>query len=415
MSQPNEGQDRIDYLETSDITEVHASIAREHAEPRSGTMPIPTWLGVLSAGALCWAGAYVGMFHGGFSSSLYNENESTPVAFFPLPSTGGAGAGAAEELPLAQLGEKIYKNNCSVCHQPTGVGQPPQIPPLAGSEWVDGSEASEKRLLAILLRGITGPMTVKGASYNSTAMTGFGSQMKPRELAGVLTYIRQAWGNKAGEVTEAQVLAAKKAFADKVGAYTEAEIKAIPVTDTVEGAAPAGDAKPVADAKPAGDAKPVAATPPPAPGGTPAPAPSAGSYDLTASLANGKTVYMQSCMACHQMNGAGVPGAFPPLVGVDYVTGDPRRLTAIVLKGISGPMKVKDVVYVAGMPNPELTFPILKDDKNVADVLNYVRNTWGNKAEPVVTPEFVTKVREEFKAKTDQWTEADLLNFPAAK
>lgn len=133
MSQPNEGQDRIDYLETSDITEVHASIAREHAEPRSGTMPIPTWLGVLCAGALCWAGAYIGVFHGGFSSSVYNEYESSPVAFFPLPKTdGGNGAGAAE-LPLVQLGQKVYTKNCAVCHQPTGVGQPGAVPPLAGS------------------------------------------------------------------------------------------------------------------------------------------------------------------------------------------------------------------------------------------------------------------------------------------
>jgi mono/diheme cytochrome c family protein len=347
------------------------------------------------------------MFHGGFSSSMYNENESSPVAFFPLPTTGGDRPDAAEELTLVQLGAKVYKNNCLVCHQPTGVGQPGAVPPLAGSEWVDGSEASEKRLLAILLRGITGPMTVKGASYNSPAMQGFGAQIKPRELAGVLTYIRQEWGNKAGEITEAQVLAAKKLFADKVGAYTESEIKAIPVTDKIEGAAPSGESKTVAAAKPAGDAPPAAAIP--------SPAPAAGSYDLAASLANGKTVYMQSCMACHQMTGAGVPGAFPPLIGVDYVTGDPRRLTAIVLKGIVGPMKVKDIVYTAGMPNPELTFPILKDDKNVADVLNYVRNSWGNKAEPVITPEFVGKVREEFKGKADQWTEADLLNFPAAK
>ncbi len=405
MSQPNEGQERIDYLETSDITEVHASITREHAEPRSGTMPIPTWLGVLCAATLCWAGVYVGVFHGGFSSSVYNEYESSPVAFFPLPKVEGDGPGEVE-LPLVQLGEKVYTKNCAVCHQPTGVGQPGAVPPLAASEWVDGSEASEKRLLAILLRGITGPMTVKGANYNSAAMQGFGSQMKPRELAGVLTYIRQAWGNKAGEITEAQVVAAKKFVADKVGAYTEPEIKAIPVADKIEGGAPAGDAKPVADVKPATDTKIEA---------VPAAVPSAGSYDLTTSLANGKTVYMQSCMACHQMTGAGVPGAFPPLVGVDYVTGDPRRLTAIVLKGIVGPMKVKDVVYATGMPNPELTFPVLKDDKNVADVLNYVRNSWGNKAEPVITPEFVTKVREEFKGKTDQWTEADLLNFPPAK
>ena len=407
MSQPNE--ERIDYRETADITEVHAAIAREHAEPQAGTMPIPMWLGVLTAATLCWAGVYVGMFHGGFSASVYNEYESNPSAFFPLPAAGGAG-GATEELPLIALGEKIYSRNCAVCHQPTGVGQPGAVPPLAGSEWVDGSEASEKRALAILLRGLNGPINVKGNTFNSPAMQGFGAQMKPRELAGVLTYIRQAWGNKAGEVTEAQVVAAKKAFADKVGPYTEAEIKAIPVADQLDAGAPAAAPAAKPAAAPSADAKPTTA-----PAAAPAPAPVTETYDLAASVANGKNVYMQSCMACHQLTGAGVPGAFPPLIGTDYVTGDTRRLTAIVLKGIVGPIKVGNAVFATGMPNPSLTFPVLNNDKNVADVLNYVRSNWGNKPEPIITPDFVTKVRKEFEAKADQWTEADLLNFPAAK
>jgi mono/diheme cytochrome c family protein len=406
MSQPNDGQDRIDYRETADITEVHAAIAREHAEPRTGTMPIPIWLGALSAGALCWAGAYVGMFSGGFSSSIYNEYQSSPAAFFPLPAVGGPN-GQVEELPLFQLGEKVYAKNCAVCHSPTGVGQPGAVPPLAGSEWVDGSEASEKRLIAILLKGITGPLTVKGVAYNSAAMQGFGAQMKPRELAGVLTYIRQAWGNKGGEVTETQVVAAKKLLADKVGAYTEPEIKTIPVTDKIEGGAPAGDGKPVvaaaaSDSKPTAEAKPASSS-------------SAGSYDLVASIANGQKIYATSCGTCHQPTGAGIPGAFPALIGTEWVLQNPRRLTAIVLKGITGPMTVNGQVYATGMPNPETMFPAMKDDKNVADVLNYVRNTWGNRAEPVITPEFVGKVRDEFKAKTDQWTEADLKNFPETK
>ena len=405
MSQPNEGQDRIDYRETADITEVHASIIREHGEPRTGTMPIPMWLGALTAGTLCWAGAYIGAFHGGFSPSIYNEYESTPAAFFPLPAQGGAGAGA-EELPLVQLGEKIYTKNCAVCHQPSGIGQPGAVPPLAGSEWVDGSEASEKRLLSILLRGATGPITVKGGNYNSAAMQGFGAQMKPRELAGVLTYIRQAWGNKGGEITEAHVAAAKKVVADKVGPYTEVELKAIPVSEMLD--VPAGDAKPVAAPAPkSADAKTAASAPVPA-------APTS-TYDLVASIDKGKAVYAQSCLACHQPTGAGIPGAFPPLIATDYVNGDARRLAAIVLKGIAGPIKVNGAIFATGMPNPALTFPVLNDDKNVADVLNYVRNSWGNKAEPVITPEFVTKIRAEFKDKADQWTEADLLNFPAAK
>jgi mono/diheme cytochrome c family protein len=135
--------------------------------------------------------------------------------------------------------------------------------------------------------------------------------------------------------------------------------------------------------------------------------------DIKVTADRGKVIYMQTCMACHQLTGLGVPGAFPPLAKVDYVTGDTRRLVAIVLKGISGVMTVDGKIYATGMPQPELTFPILKEDKNVADVLNYVRTSFGNEAKEAITTEFVAEVRKEFAARTTQWTEAELKAFPA--
>jgi mono/diheme cytochrome c family protein len=137
--------------------------------------------------------------------------------------------------------------------------------------------------------------------------------------------------------------------------------------------------------------------------------------DIKASADRGKGLYLQTCMACHQITGQGIPGAFPPLVKTDYVTGDTRRLVAITLKGISGAMTVDGKIYATGMPQPDLTFPQLKDDKNVADVLNYVRTNFGNAATEPITPEFVAEVRKEFTTRTTQWTEAELLNFPAKK
>lgn len=390
MSQPNEANDRLDYLETSDVTEVHASVVREHGEPRAGTMPIPMWLGVLCAGALTWAGAYVGMFHGGFSGKVFNEYTSTPADFFPLKQS-GQDAGAAVELSLFDLGAKKYAA-CAACHGTDGRGTGAN-PPLAGSEWVDGSEYSDKRLIAILLKGLKGPVTVKGATYNGL-MPAWGTSLKPREIAGVATYIRQSFGNAGtGEITEAQVNAAKKLFADKIGEWTIEEIKAMPVTDTLEGGAPA-----------AGDT-PVAATT------TPAAAPAVGGFDLAESVKRGQSHYVATCMACHQMNGQGLPGAFPPLANQDWVTGDPRRLVAITLKGIMGAMTVDGKVYATGMPSPVLTYPQLKDDKNLADVLNYVRNSFGNKSDMPITPEFVGKVRAEFASDTVPFSEETLKNF----
>ena len=121
----------------------------------------------------------------------------------------------------------------------------------------------------------------------------------------------------------------------------------------------------------------------------------------------------QSCLACHQLTGLGIPGAFPPLAKTEYATGDARRVVAIVLKGISGAMTVDGKVYATGMLQPDIAFPILKEDKNVADVLNYVRTNFGNDVKEAITPEFVAEVRKEFADRKTQWTEADLKAFPA--
>ncbi len=400
MSQPNEGQDRLDYQETADITEVHAAIAREHAEPSADVTPIPTWLSIVCAAALCWAGIYVGIFHGGFSPKVYNEYESNPTAFFPLPggATSGPG-GPAVKLTALQLGEKVYKEVCQACHQPTGLGQAGQFPALAGSEWVDGSEYNEKRLVAVVLKGMKGPVTVKGSAYNG-AMPPQENALKPNKLAAVLTYVRQAWGNKGGEITEAQVIAAKKEFADRSDQWTVEEIKKIPLDAKLEGAgAPATQAK--TEPKPGDTAKPAA--------------PATGSFDLAASIQRGATLYPTSCGTCHMPNGMGLPPVNPPLVGSELVTGDARRTIAIPLKGINGPLKVGATVFPGPMIPPALMFPaVINDDAKLADVLNYVRNTWGNKAD-AITPEQVKKVRAEFADRPAPWTEAELLNFPPTK
>jgi nitrite reductase (NO-forming) len=136
--------------------------------------------------------------------------------------------------------------------------------------------------------------------------------------------------------------------------------------------------------------------------------------DLPASIERGKAIYMQTCFVCHQITGMGLPGAFPPLASTDYTTGDARRMIAMILKGVNPPLKVKELTYVAPMPPLPTVYPVLNDDKNVADVINYVRNNFGNKDEKGVTPEFVKKVRDEFASRTTPWVEADLLKFPEA-
>jgi mono/diheme cytochrome c family protein len=409
VSYPNEGPDRIDYQETADVTEVHAAVQREKPEPSADVTPLPLWLTGVTAAAVVWAGVYFGIFNGGLSGNVYNEYDSSPAVLFPLPQkAGGGGAQAAPEKSLADQGKEVY-GQCQACHQPNGMGVPGQFPPLAKSEYVNGGD---KRMIAILLKGLQGSVTVEGKQFNG-AMPAWEAVLTPKKIAAVATYVRQSFGNTAPEVSEAKVQAAKKEFASQTTPWTEAQIQQIPADANLpdEG----GQAAPAAPAAGSAAAPATAAPAPAAPAaGTAAAAPSTGgTFDLKASIQHGQTVYMQTCVTCHQPTGLGVPGTFPPLAGTEYTTGDARRMVAMTLKGVQPPLKVKDVTYAAIPMTPlPLTFPILNDDTNLADAINYVRNSFGNKDEKGVTPEQVGAIRKEFAGHAAMWTEAELKNFP---
>ncbi len=100
----------------------------------------------------------------------------------------------------------------------------------------------------------------------------------------------------------------------------------------------------------------------------------------------GSRVYAQNCAACHQPDGRGLPGAFPPLAASDFLNADWRRAVGIVLNGRSGPITVNGVEYNSVMPALTLT------DADVANVLTYVYSQWRN-AGTVVSPEQVRAVR----------------------
>ncbi len=126
--------------------------------------------------------------------------------------------------------------------------------------------------------------------------------------------------------------------------------------------------------------------------------------------AEGKKVY-SNCIACHQADGKGLPGMFPPLAGSEWVAGGTKRLTAILLNGASGPLKVGGQPYNQLMP----PWNTLSDEK-LAQVLTYVRRTFGNLPEGedgVVTTEMMKAARGEFSSHPTPYTEAELLAIPA--
>lgn len=120
-------------------------------------------------------------------------------------------------------------------------------------------------------------------------------------------------------------------------------------------------------------------------------------------LDDGAEIYMTRCMSCHQMNGRGVPGVFPPLSDTEWVTGDKGVLIRVVLNGLTGDIDVEGEKYSGAMP-PWQSF---LDDEEMAAVLTYIRSSWDNEASEVTAAE-VGKVREATKERRDPWTQAEL-------
>jgi mono/diheme cytochrome c family protein len=122
----------------------------------------------------------------------------------------------------------------------------------------------------------------------------------------------------------------------------------------------------------------------------------------SASAKRGEQVYF-TCVACHQPDGRGLTAAFPSLAKSPRVLGNPVVPVKIVLKGLQGPLTSQGKKFVGVMPGHEAFL----SDQQIADVLTYVRNSWGNEAGEVDLAT-VKKVREEVKDRKTPWTEDEL-------
>lgn len=110
--------------------------------------------------------------------------------------------------------------------------------------------------------------------------------------------------------------------------------------------------------------------------------------EVTQQMEVGKTVYNQYCMACHQTNGQGVPGAFPTLVQTEWVTGENTALITVIINGLQGEITVKGETYNSVMPQHGFL-----TDEQIAGVLTYVRQSFTNDS-PAISVEEVTEVRQ---------------------
>ena len=247
-STPRIGQG-MDYGEHAEVQEVHAAIQREKREPRVGLEPLSIWLIVVYGLAIFFGGAYLGRYSGSFNGASLDPNPGPPVA---KKGGGPQGAqGGQAELSPAERGKKIFAANCQVCHQADGLGSAAQgYPPLAGSEITNGGS---RRAAMVVMKGLQGPVTVKGQKFGSAVMQPWES-LGDQKVADVLTYERQAWGNKGSPVTKEQIAALRKELASHPGSFVETDLQA-PGVDTDlpgggEGAKPGEPPKPQSASQP---------------------------------------------------------------------------------------------------------------------------------------------------------------------
>ncbi|MCE4553907.1 c-type cytochrome [Roseateles cellulosilyticus] len=176
---------------------------RENPDPLEGSNPVPNFVRAGIVLALLFGIAYI------------------TTADIETPADWGDGRQAGELAGVKPKGgakvdgAALFSSLCAACHQATGQGLPGVFPPLAGSEWVQGRDSTTA---AILLHGISGPLTVRGNTYNG-AMPAFGGQLSDEQIAAVLTHVRSQWGNTAAPVTPETVAEARAATAQRTAPF----------------------------------------------------------------------------------------------------------------------------------------------------------------------------------------------------
>jgi cytochrome c oxidase subunit 2 len=232
---------------------------------------------------------------------------------------------------LMQLGETTYTAYCAACHQVSGQGLPPAFPALKGSAMATTGPANAH--IDIVVNGKAG-----------TGMQAYGKQLSLKEIAAVVTYERNAWGNNTGEAVQAaDVQAVSGASTSDMVEQAVEDVKE-QVAETVAKVIPKEDLSKV--------------------------------YSQDELMTLGEDVYMTACAACHQATGEGMAPVFPALKGSVIATGD----VAVHL----------DMVLNGSKKNPAMAaFAGQLTKTQIAAVVTYERNAWGNNTGDLVQPAVV--------------------------
>jgi len=235
---------------------------------------------------------------------------------------------------LMQHGEKVYMRICAACHQPSGLGTPPVFPALKNSHVATGPI---QKHADIVMNGVSG-----------TAMQPFKAQLNDVDLAAVITYERNAFGNNTG--TLVQPIEIRTVREGKLMSAAPASVAAAPASVA---AAPAS----------------VAA------------APASVVKTLQEQMQQGEKVYMNTCAVCHQPTGVGMPPTFPALKGSPMATGPVENHLKMVLFGKQG--------------TAMQAFKDQLNDEDLSAVITFERNSWGNATGTIVQPADIQAARQQ--------------------
>lgn len=212
-SQPDKNF-RLEQACASDdsIQQVHAQLQKSKPDKPDGYPMLPLVMLGLICTAVFFGSVYLVHYSIRFDPLVVNERAKREKP----------GAVAVAAVTPAMLGKKVF-TTCAACHQANGLGVPGVYPPLAGSDWVQGNE---ERIIRIVLHGLNGPLTVAGKEYNNV-MAPLGAALKDDQIANVLTYIRQEWGNNAPEVKPETVARVRAETASRKTMWTADELHKI--------------------------------------------------------------------------------------------------------------------------------------------------------------------------------------------
>lgn len=227
----NNSQSKPDLDEVINVTKAHgrverevAASAREKQLSADGHEPISLWVIVACGFVLLIAGSVLGMSGKWFD---YDGFVREGYVRAKAPGVGDLGPPPKEALAaFSAKGLKIYSAKCNGCHGADGKGDGANYPSLAGSDWVMGDS---QKLAMVILNGLQGP-TSTGKTYGAGVMPAQGTGMSAEDLAGVMTYVRNSFGNSSGDVVSPEMAASAfevSASRDTPGApVTAEEIKA---------------------------------------------------------------------------------------------------------------------------------------------------------------------------------------------